>query len=52
MCLIFVEQGYPQKLFNLEDFPVLGSKYCNAATLSTIAQQGINLTLLYIFPLL
>ena len=24
MCLIFVEQGYPRKLFNLEHFPIYG----------------------------
>ena len=25
MCLIFVGQGYPQKLFNLEHFPIYDS---------------------------
>ena len=24
MCLIFVGQGYPRKLFNLEHFPIYG----------------------------
>ena len=24
MCLIFVGEGYPQKLFNLEHFPIYG----------------------------
>ena len=24
MCLIFMGQGYPQKLFNLEHFPIYG----------------------------
>ena len=27
MCLIFVGQGYPRKLFNLEHFPIYGSTY-------------------------
>ena len=27
MCLIFVGQGYPRKLFNLEHFPIYGSCY-------------------------
>ena len=26
MCLIFVGQGYSRKLFNLEHFPIYGSK--------------------------
>ena len=26
MCLIFVGQGYPRKLFNLEHFPIYGSR--------------------------
>ena len=25
MCLIFVGQGYPRKLFNLEHFPIYGN---------------------------
>ena len=29
MCLIFVGQGYPGKLFNLEDFPIYGKSYHN-----------------------
>ena len=26
MCLIFVRQGYPRKLFNLEHFPIYGNR--------------------------
>ena len=25
MCLIFVGQGHPRKLFNLENFPIYGT---------------------------
>ena len=28
MCLIFVGQGYPRKLFNLEHFPIYGKSKC------------------------
>ena len=28
MCLIFVGQGYPRKLFNLEHFPIYGTIKC------------------------
>ena len=28
MCLIFVGQGYPRKLFNLEHFPIYGMYVC------------------------
>ena len=28
MCLIFVIQGYPRKLFNLEHFPIYGISFC------------------------
>ena len=27
MCLIFVGQGYPRKLFNLEHFPIYGNTF-------------------------
>ena len=27
MCLIFVGQGYPRKLFNLEHFPIYGNAF-------------------------
>ena len=27
MCLIFVGQGYPRKLFNLEHFPIYGTRF-------------------------
>ena len=29
MCLIFVGQGYPRKLFNLEHFPIYGNSMQN-----------------------
>ena len=34
MCLIFVGQGYPRKLFNLEHFPIYGImfKFSNSNT--------------------
>ena len=33
MCLIFVGQGYPRKLFNLEHFPIYGIWLVSACTL-------------------
>ena len=30
MCLIFVGQGYPQKLFNLEHFPMYSTTKINS----------------------
>ena len=32
MCLIFVGQGYPRKLFNLEHFPIYGSTLMGASS--------------------
>ena len=29
MCLIFMGQGYPRKLFNLEHFPIYGNYAVN-----------------------
>ena len=34
MRLIFVEQGYPRKLFNLEHFPIYGTYIIMTASLS------------------
>ena len=45
MHLIFVGQGYPQKLFNLEHFPIHGStnylSYIKTASLQLFVLHGL-----------
>ena len=41
MCLIFVGQGYPQKLLNLEHFPIYGISIEDAITTVEVPQSSL-----------
>ena len=43
MCLIFVGEGYPRKLFNLEHFPIYGMLFYNSEGYIGTKESGLNL---------
>ena len=47
MCLIFVGQGYPRKLFNLEHFPIYGIFLCVGVRAVEILTQVLWLVMCF-----